>query len=632
MDQGTVVSPSTDSFGQPHSWITLQTAILLWVLLAVQFAATALTPFGLADLDASSKMFLLIGISFSQPALLAVWTVFGPQRAAVRLPLSLWISAAGGLSLMGGVSANAGFNDAEVLLLGAAWSLAFFVFQPALWLIRAVRRWRLERPPTIAANVSRREQKLTRQFSLRALLGWIFAAALLLGAFRAFAPDISMDREATFDLLPEAGFIGISIALAGLPVVALAWIILAEGRRLTLRIILCLLIVLGLAAGCNAFGFLNDLLDPEATLLVEAGALFNGFIAFGVLRGCGYRLQRNSRNCAESAVQIPLTRATMSHRRFAFALAPVVAMAASLASFVPGRLEQWRQAEIRADWRRSDLEVAFADDGAVERLRCNQRAAITDDICRRIAGLGKLRALDLTGSTLSDRQLILLSSLSNLEELNLSSTAITDEGVKQLRKFPRLASLTLMNTSISNRGLSHLQESPGLRELKLCLTDVSDDGLPALAQLHNLKTVDLRLTAVTAAGVEKIANSRPRTKIEFGACDALVKRLPTIELFHRGTLGVGVSFTRMKLKRLHARGKTAVNGVMVAVTDGALNFLASHTELEELDLRESAVSDKGIMTLGKLKNLKRLDLRGAAVTESGAAKLARVLPDCEILR
>lgn len=74
-------------------------------------------------------------------------------------------------------------------------------------------------------------------------------------------------------------------------------------------------------------------------------------------------------------------------------------------------------------------------------------------------------------------------------------------------------------------------------------------------------------------------------------------------------------------------------GVQPRVTDEGLAFLvARQTELEELDLRDSGVTDKGLWLLRTLTGLKHLDVRGAPVTEEGVARLAGVLPDCEILR
>lgn len=65
---------------------------------------------------------------------------------------------------------------------------------------------------------------------------------------------------------------------------------------------------------------------------------------------------------------------------------------------------------------------------------------------------------------------------------------------------------------------------------------------------------------------------------------------------------------------------------------GLVSLAVAHAELEDLDLRESAVTDSGLFFLRKLQNLKRLELRGASVTEQGVSRLARLLPECEILR
>lgn len=75
----------------------VQSAILLGSLLAVEFAVAALMPLGVHQSDVYSEplWLTLLGAVSAQPALLAVWATFGPQRAAVRLPLVCWLAAAG---------------------------------------------------------------------------------------------------------------------------------------------------------------------------------------------------------------------------------------------------------------------------------------------------------------------------------------------------------------------------------------------------------------------------------------------------------------------------------------------------------------------------------------------------------
>ena len=156
----------------------VQSAILIGSLLAVELAVAALMPLGVHQSDAFSEplWLTLLGAVSAQPALLAVWATFGPQHAAVRLPLVCWLAAAGCLSMSLGVNLNAGESTIEALLVGGVWLAAFGLLQPPLWLLRAVRRWRLARPTSDAGSAV--APKSTSQFSLRAMFGWILAIAL----------------------------------------------------------------------------------------------------------------------------------------------------------------------------------------------------------------------------------------------------------------------------------------------------------------------------------------------------------------------------------------------------------------------------------------------------------------------
>lgn len=67
------------------------------------------------------------------------------------------------------------------------------------------------------------------------------------------------------------------------------------------------------------------------------------------------------------------------------------------------------------------------------------------------------------------------------------------------------------------------------------------------------------------------------------------------------------------------------------VTDAALMELSKHPELEELDLRETAITDDGLQVLKVIAGLRRLDLRGTAVSEAAIKGIARSLPRCAIV-
>ena len=267
-----------------------------------------------------------------------------------------------------------------IYICTATWLLAFALLQRPLWLIRSLRRWRLERPDEAAGRPA---SKSASQFSLRAILGWTVAAAVLLAAYRAIAPnaDPGMGEE----ILLEARWMCFLVALGGLPIVALAWTILADGRRALLRIVLCLLILLGVAIACALFANANSGLTPDIVFVLEGGAVLNSLFSFWIVRVCGYRLRRHPRESATAAGPTLAPPAPITRPRFVIAAATLVAIAAGLVYSIPHRFETWRQGEISADWSRwSGINVSFDDENKIVGTHYLQRYPIMDDTCHLI--------------------------------------------------------------------------------------------------------------------------------------------------------------------------------------------------------------------------------------------------------
>jgi hypothetical protein len=433
---------------------------------------------------------------------------------------------------------------------------------------------------------------------------------------------------------------------------------------------LSLLILLSLAALYGIADEMDVFPNPRETLECGAGALLNGLVCLSALRTCGYRLRRRTKSHVPSEAENML--APIPQTRFAVAAAPIVIALAAAGCSVPFRLERWRQAKIDADWVRDGINVVF-DGGTMELLF--HRTAISDEICQRIASVENLASLDLTTTPITDRQLALLAPLTRLKKLTLSSTAITDEGLKCLAHFPQLHFLNLTATQITDAGLAHLSALPELRRLQLCLTDISEESLQTLGDLPSLQYLDVSLTAIGAEATKEFRRLHPTCNICCGATDS---RLRVLALTQRtkyftetGFEFMGMGSYSIPLKRLHARGPFSVNSAgaalsddehayfaaqqaewndlglplngtssyqfnpsaNAAVTDAGLAFLVNEQiELEALDLRDSEVTDQGLWELRGLPKLKNLDVRGATVTEQGVARLARALPDCEIIR
>jgi hypothetical protein len=62
-----------------------------------------------------------------------------------------------------------------------------------------------------------------------------------------------------------------------------------------------------------------------------------------------------------------------------------------------------------------------------------------------------------------------------------------------------------------------------------------------------------------------------------------------------------------------------------------LDDLAAMTQLEELSLYGTRITDDGIQKLKTLKNLRRLKINQSRVTSDGVRRLQKELPNCAII-
>lgn len=92
--------------------------------------------------------------------------------------------------------------------------------------------------------------------------------------------------------------------------------------------------------------------------------------------------------------------------------------------------------------------------------------------------------LDLTNTTLEDRDWESLPALVHLETLHLSQTRLADGRLDELSRLPVLRHLILDGTLITEAGLSAFRDFPQLETLSLTGSLVTLDGLEEL--LHSL--------------------------------------------------------------------------------------------------------------------------------------------------
>jgi len=150
----------------------------------------------------------------------------------------------------------------------------------------------------------------------------------------------------------------------------------------------------------------------------------------------------------------------------------------------------------------------------LKKLRISQ-CQFENEGLAHLAKVTTLEDLDLSeNNSINDSGMPHLAGLTKLKRLNLWRTYVGDPGVESLAGLTAMEWLNLDNSQISDACLMHLSGMSKLSFLHLGSTLVSDAGLPALEGLTSLKDLKVTRTAVTAEGVEALNKKLPDTEIQ----------------------------------------------------------------------------------------------------------------------
>jgi hypothetical protein len=156
------------------------------------------------------------------------------------------------------------------------------------------------------------------------------------------------------------------------------------------------------------------------------------------------------------------------------------------------------------------------------------------DADRRLAGYLQLRGnqlthLDLSGSSISDSGLALLSRAPNLARLLLNDTEITGESMKVLSRqgLPKLQELNISSSRVNDEGISFLKDMP-LKVLNISDTATSDDCMRDIKSMRNLEVLIADYSGVGNAGVQALQEMTGLRSVSLKGCpitDACIRDL-----------------------------------------------------------------------------------------------------------
>lgn len=259
---------------------------------------------------------------------------------------------------------------------------------------------------------------------------------------------------------------------------------------------------------------------------------------------------------------------------------------------------------------------------------------VSDTDLRKLLQYPNLAYLNLSLTRVSDQGMQEIKSLKGIEELDLHfAEYVTDEGLAAVKDWRKLKRLNLHGTKISDTTLEHIAGITSIESLNIGSAMITDVGLERLAVLPNLKELTMGGNELGDAGLQALRQMPTLTYLDLNGRQGTdsnvwaismsdigleaVLSLKNLRELRFGCTSIGVGIEGAKFATISA----------MSVTDRWLEQMKSLTKLEKLKLQGcDRVDDEGARILALMPNLREIDLKGSAVTEKGLAALRAAKP------
>lgn len=226
--------------------------------------------------------------------------------------------------------------------------------------------------------------------------------------------------------------------------------------------------------------------------------------------------------------------------------------------------------------------------------------AFTEADFKTLGTVTTIKDLTISGKTITDETLALLTGLTELERLSSDGIQLTDAGYKHFAAFQKLKSLSFFHPAFRSKdftgsGLAQLKALPKLEKLTFAGSTAGDAAMEAIGQLTQLKEFRTWHTAQTQAGNAHLLKLTGLTGLRIG-------------------------------QRLPDWGKDTP----VSFDESTMEVLALLKALESLELTEARLNAKIIPQLQALPKLTKLKIETVDIPEADVEAIRAALPNCKV--
>lgn len=225
--------------------------------------------------------------------------------------------------------------------------------------------------------------------------------------------------------------------------------------------------------------------------------------------------------------------------------------------------------------------------------------AFTEADFKTLGSVTSIKDLTISGKTITDSTLALLTGLTELERLSSDGIQLTDAGYRHFAAFQKLKSLSFFHPAFRSKeftgsGLAALKALPKLEKLTFAGSTAGDLAMEAIGQLTQVKEFRTWHTAQTQAGNAHLAK-------------------------------LALSSLRLG-QRLPEWGKDAP----ASFDESTMSLIGQIKTLEALELTEARLSAKIIPHLQALPKLKKLKIETVDISAADVEAIQAALPNCQV--
>ncbi|MBY0372590.1 MAG: hypothetical protein K2Q23_01270 [Bryobacteraceae bacterium] len=247
---------------------------------------------------------------------------------------------------------------------------------------------------------------------------------------------------------------------------------------------------------------------------------------------------------------------------------------------------------------------------------------ITDADLPALARQPGLKRLDLSMTRITDQGLLQLKPLTGLEDLNLRyAELITDEGMSAVKGWKALRQIDLRATKVTDTTMGYLGALPTLESVDVGFAQISDNGIELLTTLPRLKRLTLGGNKLTDTGLQALRLMPTLEYLDLSGPQRTDSGLWSVSLTASGVAAVATLGNLLELRI----GGTNVTALSLDQLRRGL------PKLERLSLhRSKRINDEAVAVLREWKSLREVDLKDTAITQKGVQDLRAALPNCVV--